>query len=389
MPLLLTYNIAITGVVCILIGISLYNLRRFARLGVPEVATCASTTASTLVSILVPARNEERCIEACIRSLCLQGHANTEVLVLNDGSADATPDILRGLTHEFSNLRVIHGEPLPKGWVGKSWACHQLSMQARGEVLLFTDADTIHQPHTLEQALAFIEKNNVSLLSLVPYQILGTLSEHVVIPMVHVLYFAYVPNDRILQDKRVSISAANGQFMCFTRAGYDAVRGHTSVKNSLVEDVFLAKEVKRAGLRVALADGTNAVSCRMYTSAAEVTRGFSKNFFPATNYNLPTTVIFLAHLLTTYVLPLPMFFYGIVQQSPAIMFLSGAQLLLAGVIRYMISVRFSMPLWHVFLQPLTGLWTVVIGINSIRWAYSSVGAQWKGRSYNSNGTSNA
>ena len=232
-------------------------------------------------------------------------------------------------------------------------------------------------------------QNTIALFSLVPYQELGSIGEHIVIPMVHVLYFAYLPNDLILHNKRVSLSAANGQFMCFTREAYEKVGGHESVRSTLVEDVFLAKEVKRAGLRIALVDGTDAVSCRMYTNAREVTEGFSKNFFPATNYNLPLTVLFLVHVLTTYVLPLPMAIYGVVVGDERIMQLSMLQLGLGAFIRLLISKRFSMPWWHMFLQPLTGLWSTIIGVNSIRWAYSLTGSRWKGRSYDIKGQSHA
>ncbi len=387
MSYLLAYNLVIAAITIALALVSIYNLRRFARM--PSSKGLSVAPDETLVSILVPARNEERCIEACVRSLCEQDHKNTEVIVLNDASTDATGEILSRLTGEFLHLRVIEGAPLPNGWVGKSWACLQLSKQARGETLIFTDADTMHRPDMVRRARAYMTQNNIALFSLVPYQVLGSIGEHVVIPMVHVLYFAYLPNDLILQNKRVSLSAANGQFMCFTRDAYEKVGGHESVRSTLVEDVFLAKEVKRAGLRIALVDGTDAVECRMYTNAREVTEGFSKNFFPATNYNLPLTVLFLVHVLTTYVLPLPMAVYGFVIGDDRIMGLALLQLGLGALIRLLISKRFSMPWWHMFLQPLTGLWSTIIGVNSIRWAYSRTGSRWKGRSYDTKGQSHA
>ncbi|MBK6418638.1 MAG: glycosyltransferase [Ignavibacteria bacterium] len=387
MSYLLAYNLVIAAITIALALVSIYNLRRFARM--PSSKGLSVAPDETLVSILVPARNEERCIEACVRSLCEQDHKNTEVIVLNDASTDATGEILSRLTGEFPHLRVIEGAPLPNGWVGKSWACLQLSKQARGETLIFTDADTTHRPDMVRRARAYMTQNNIALFSLVPYQVLGSIGEHIVIPMVHVLYFAYLPNDLILQNKRVSLSAANGQFMCFTRDAYEKVGGHESVRSTLVEDVFLAKEVKRAGLRIALVDGTDAVECRMYTNAREVTEGFSKNFFPATNYNLPLTVLFLVHVLTTYVLPLPMAVYGFVIGDDRIMGLALLQLGLGALIRLLISKRFSMPWWHMFLQPLTGLWSTIIGVNSIRWAYSRTGSRWKGRSYDTKGQSHA
>ena len=383
--LLSLISIALTAIACMLLAVGLLNLARFPRL--PRVGTVQPETKTC--SILVPARNEERCIEACVRSLCMQDDANFEVIVLDDGSTDTTPQILARLQEEFPALRVITGTPLPQGWIGKSWACHQLSISARGELLLFTDADTVHAPTTVRRTRAYMATHNVSLLTMVPYEELGSFAEHVVIPMVHTLYFAYLPNDLILHHRSVSFSAANGQFMCFTRDAYAVVRGHESVKNSLVEDVFLAKEVKRAGLRISLVDGSDAVSCRMYTNAREVTEGFSKNFFPATSYNLPLTMLFLGHLVTTYVAPVGFVAAGFMLSRTDLVVLSVVQLAAIALIRGMIAYRFAMPWWHMLLGPITGLWAFFIGINSIRWAYSRRGATWKGRAYSQQGTHHA
>lgn len=378
-------SIALTGVASVLLGVALVNLTRFPRL--PNVGP--SEADPVRCSILVPARNEERCVEACVRSLCLQDDPCTEIIVLDDGSSDDTPQILARLQSEFPALRVISGEPLPHGWIGKSWACHQLSKASSGDLLLFTDADTVHAPSTVRRVRAYMRRHKVSLLTMVPHEVLGSFAEHVVIPMVHTLYFSYLPNDLILHHRSVSFSAANGQFMCFTKEGYQAVQGHLCVRNSLVEDVFMAKEVKRAGLRISLVDGSDAVSCRMYTNAREVTEGFSKNFFPATSYNLPLSIVFLAHLFTTYVAPAIVLPLALAAGRKDLVLLSGAQLTMLATIRGVIAYRFSMPWWHIILIPITGAWTILIGVNSIRWAYSRRGALWKGRAYSQQGSHHA
>jgi len=375
----LWWSSALAVAVCsMLLAVSVYNLIRFARLARFEVH---DSRAEPSVAVLVPARNEERCIEACVRSLCRQNYQRLEVIVLNDSSTDGTGRILKSLSGEFSNLRVINGSPLPEGWVGKSWACHQLSQATSADVLLFTDADTVHRPETVARSVRFLSEQKLSMFSLVPYQVLSSFGEHAVIPMVHVLYFSYLPNSLIISNPRVSLSAANGQFMCFSRKGYDLVGGHTAVWNSLVEDVFLARAVKAAGGRIALVDGTDAVSCHMYTGASEVTRGFSKNMFPATGYNLPAILFFLTHLALTYIAPVASLGMGLTMSDTTMVAASSYALATAGFIRLMISIRFRMPLWHMILQPVTAIWTIVIGLNSVRWAYSRTGSQWKGRSY--------
>ena len=369
------YHLVITGTLLVLLGVTVANLKFFRRLPRAEVWSARADSDWPRVSVLVPARNEERCISACVESLCQQNYPNYHIVVLNDGSTDATGTLLADLQTRYQHLTVVTGSPLPDGWVGKSWACRQLSQQATGEYLLFTDADTVHQPDTLRAAVTMAEQDNLDFFSLIPYEELGTFGEHAVIPMVHMLYFSYLPNNLIVQNRRTSFSAANGQFMWFRRQAYEDVGGHTAVHNALVEDVFLAKVMKGAGKRIALVDGTHYVWCRMYTSAREVTDGFSKNFFPGTGYNLPLTTLFMVHLVTAYVAPL-----GFLLAGASLAYVV-PQLAIAGAMRWMIARRFQMPWWHAFLQPATAAWSILIGVNSIRWAFSKKGAQWKGRSY--------
>jgi glycosyltransferase involved in cell wall biosynthesis len=246
------YHIAITTVLVALAFVTAWNLRHFRRLAAP----LSSIQADVLVSVLVPARNEERCIELCIRSLCAQTYSSMEVIVLDDGSTDSTPEILDALLAEFpSRLSVIRGAPLPEGWVGKPWACHQLALAAKGNVLLFTDADTMHQPTVVNAAVTTLMNDDIDFFSLVPYQEMRTWAEHAVIPMVHVLYTSYLPNNLILSHPSISLSAANGQFMCFKREAYEGIGGHSAVRNNIVEDIALAKALKRRGFRIALLDG--------------------------------------------------------------------------------------------------------------------------------------
>lgn len=367
---ILAYQLVITTVLCAMLAICIWNLSRFQRLG------CSSPLPITgpSVSVLIPARNEERCIEACVRSVCMQTYGPVEVIVLDDGSTDATPDILRRLQQEFPLLAVLSGLPLPAGWVGKSWACHQLSSRASGDILLFTDADTVHEVECVAATAKFVEDEGVDFFSVVPYEILRSFGEHAVIPMIHVLFFCYVPNGFIHPSRKDSVASANGQFMCFRRSGYEKSGGHAGVHDSLVEDLFLAKNAKRAGLRMTLVDATQYVSCRMYEDAWQVTQGFSKNFFPATSYSLPLTVALIVHVVTAFIVPVFFWLEGWYV-------LTIIQLSAAACIRLLLALRFRMPWWHAFLQPITAAWTVFIGLNSIRWAYSKQGVRWKGRAY--------
>lgn len=367
---LTVYQLVICATLCWNLAVCIWNLVRLQTLG----ASGPLPTSGPLVSVLIPARNEERCIEACVRSVCMQSYADVEVLVLDDNSTDSTGEILRGLQAEFPGLTVMHGSTLPEGWVGKSWACHQLSEQAKGDILLFTDADTIHHSDSVAATVDFIAKEDVEFFSVIPNELMGSFGEHAVIPMVHVLFFCYVPNGIIHPSRRNTVASANGQFMCFTRTGYTKVGGHESVHNSMVEDLFLAKNAQRAGLRMTMVDATRLVACRMYENARQVTDGFSKNFFPATEYSVPFTLLLVVHVVTAFIVPVALWIDGHY-------ILSVIPLAAAALIRLLIALRFGMPWWHMFLQPITAAWTAFIGLNSMRWAYSKRGVRWKNRSY--------
>ncbi|MBM4178420.1 MAG: glycosyltransferase [Ignavibacteria bacterium] len=366
---------ALTGMATTFLCFAVVNTRKLTRL--PSSAIIPQEK----ISVLVPARNEARCIEACIRSLCAQNLPNLEVIVLNDQSEDNTGIILGRLAAEYSTLRVIDGTPLPDGWVGKSWACHNLSLHATGDVLVFTDADTVHQPDTLARAVASMKDNNLDMLSLIPLQTMKSFAEHAVIPIVHMIFFATMLNIRRIGKHNTTPSAAIGQFIAFTARGYSAIGGHQRVRYSLVEDVFLAKAAAHDGIAFALVDGTDAVDCHMYTSAEEVTKGFSKNLFAAMKYNPLLMIGFIVLQLALYVMPPAMLVYSIVEGRP----LDAAMLLFVILatlsMRYTVAKRFSMPSWHAAIQPVTALWCIAICINSIRWAYSRNGSQWKGRAY--------
>lgn len=387
---LLAYQVIISVVILGMFWVTLVNLLHIKKLPAEPQKPGLDTPR---ISVLIPARNEERCIEACITSLAEQEYTNFEVVVLDDGSTDDTPNILRRMLIKYPNLTVLKGSPLPTGWVGKPWACHQLAQQADGELLLFTDADTTHKPKTLSASVEVLNRYSLDFFSMIPFEVMGTFAENAVIPMVHMLFLSYIPNVLLHKTKQTSFAAANGQFMFFRRVAYEAIGGHTSVHDAIVEDVFLAKVLKAHGKRIGLLDGTSFVACRMYTSAREVTRGFSKNLFPGTGYNLPFTVVLLLHLFTAFIGPVLSLIAGLwlLQANPkqaasipyalALFSLPVQQLAMAGIIRFLIAMRFKMPWWHALIQPLTAIWTIMIGINSIRWAYSNAGSQWKGRSY--------
>jgi chlorobactene glucosyltransferase len=233
------------------------------------------------LSIVVPARDEERSIERCVRSLVAQHGVDAEVIVVDDGSTDGTAAILARLAAEFPSLRVIAGEALPEGWVGKPWACAQGASRASGEWLLFTDADSCHEPHASASTLAFTRANGADALSIMTGQELGTLAERAILPAIlQMIVFASGMLTEINDPRRPDRALANGQYLLVSRTAYDALGGHTAVRGEIVEDIEFARRLKRDGrFRLLVAEGTQLVRVRMYHSLREIWDGFTKNMY--------------------------------------------------------------------------------------------------------------
>ncbi len=374
----LLYHLFILACLLVFFGILLFNLVdvKLMPRGVPS--------ATPFVSVLVPARNEERSIEACVRSLCTQSYPKFEVIVLNDHSTDQTGEILSGLQSEFPMLRVVSGKALPPGWVGKCWACFQLSQVVKGEFLLFTDADTFHDADTLQRAVRSLEDTRADMLSLVPYQTLGSFWEQVIVPLVHFLIMCFLPMRMIWKSNNTAFSFANGQFILFRRTMYEQIGGHEAVKSNIVEDVWLVRATKRAGGKVMVMNGIDAVRCRMYHNLQEAFRGFSKNLFAGLGYNAVAMLAVCVVMFLCFVLP----FYFVLMSlfegafSLETFWLPLMQIGFAVLMRFLIALKFRLNPLYAPLHGLSMVMFIAIALNSMRWIYFGGGAEWKGRRYN-------
>ena len=229
--------------------------------------------ARPLVSVVVPARNEEACLGSCLASLAAQQGVAWEILLVDDGSTDGTRSIAEG----FPGVRILAAGPLADGHSGKCNAVQSGANAARGEWLLFTDADTVHEPGSLARAVAEAEQHEVALLSYSPRQEVRGFWERAVMPVVFAeLASRYRPRE-VCDPALPSVAAANGQYLLIRREAYDAVGGHASVAHTLLEDVELARAVKRSGKRIRFRYGGDAVRARMYRSFAELRDGWTKN----------------------------------------------------------------------------------------------------------------
>lgn len=224
------------------------------------------------MSVIVPARNEEACLGMCLQSLTEQSGGSFEIILVDDGSTDRTREIARS----FPMVRVVDADPPSSGWTGKNNAMTAGARLARGEWLLFTDADTVHGPGSLARAVEEVRQHGAAMLSYSPEQEVHGFWEMAVMPVIFAeLAATYRPS--LVSDPRSPAAAANGQYILIEREAYDAIGGHAAVSGSLLEDVALAKAVKASGRKIFFRFGGDAVRTRMYRSFAQLREGWTKN----------------------------------------------------------------------------------------------------------------
>jgi len=236
------------------------------------MAAANPASSGPLVSVIVPARNEEVSLGACLESLVAQTGVDREIIVVDDGSTDRT----REIAQSFPEVRVISAPPLPAGWTGKNNAMAAGAREARGEWLLFTDADTVHQSGSLARSVAEAQANAAALLSYSPEQEVHGFWEKAVMPVIFAeLAATYQPSQ--VRDPSSTAAAANGQYLLISRTAYEAVGGHAAIASELLEDVALAKAVKSSARKIFFRYGADAVRTRMYRSFAQLREGWTKN----------------------------------------------------------------------------------------------------------------
>jgi chlorobactene glucosyltransferase len=364
----------------VLVLFSASNLFALRRLGSARHRGARGTLEAPSISVLVPARNEERNIAACVESLLTQDYPDFEVLVLDDGSIDRTAEIARGLAAAV-RLRVLGGAPLPGGWLGKNWACHQLAQAASGRLLLFVDADTRHHSRTLSDAAAALQGEGVDLLSVLPRQETRTWAERVIVPLVPWSQHTFFPIALLRRIRCPACATAVGQFMLFRREAYEAIGGYERVRGSTVDDWDLARAIVAEGFRWTLCDGTSRVTTRMYRSFGETVDGFSKNLYARFGYNLPGfAFVWIWLLWLAWQPPVLLVLHAFkVSWVPAaaVPYAATATGLMATT--WLLSdLRFRVPLGHVAFYPLTVLAASIIAVRSVVWRAFG-GGTWKDR----------
>ncbi|OGW60349.1 MAG: hypothetical protein A2V83_03860 [Nitrospirae bacterium RBG_16_64_22] len=231
-----------------------------------------------LVSVVIPARNEEENIGPCVESLRKSAGCAIEIIVVDDESGDRTAEIVQAVQEKDSRVRLVRLNGLEPGWVGKSHALFRGVREARGEWLLFTDADTRHRPRALAECLALAGERNADLVSLSPEQVCGSFWERLLQPEIFSFLESRFPFHEINGDI-ASCAAANGQYLLIRRSVLEDVGGMEAVRSEIVEDLALARLVKEKGFRIHFSPGEGRVEARMYRSFRSLWQGWSKNLF--------------------------------------------------------------------------------------------------------------
>ena len=332
-----------------------------------------------LVSILIPARNEAAVIEETVRSLLAQDAPDLEVLLLDDHSTDGTAALALAAADGDPRLRVLPGADLPAGWLGKNWACRQLAQSARGQILIFTDADVRWANGAVDALLAEFERTQADLLTIWPTQTTVTWGERLVVPLMALVVHAYLPILFVHHSPWALFAAANGQCIAFRRTAYDAIGGHEAVRDNVLEDVTLARLAKTRKLRLRMAEGNHLIGCRMYRSWTEVRDGYAKNILKG--YGSAAGLIAAT------------FFHWIVFLGPWIGLILGAAgvnipgwpwwplgLALWGIaLRALTAIHSQQRVTDALFLPISVVLMTRIAFQSLWWQWRYGGPLWKGR----------
>jgi len=334
-----------------------------------------------MISVCVPARNEERDLRACLASLLEQDYPHFEVIVVDDNSTDGTLGIIRSMQSQYSHLVAIQGDPLPEDWYGKPFALHQASRKARGDWLLFTDADPVFTPQTLATAMRQIETHRLDMLTLLPGADFGSFWERAVQPVIFA-FIAALTRFRKVNDPQSSSAMGVGAFIMVRREMYDRIGGHMPLKQAILEDIGMARLMKQSGAHIRIADGQHLYSIRMYHSLREIWVGWRKNIFIAMKQSIFKTLYYIFWIFGFVLTPWLVAGYHLwVQPEWWLQGMAGTGLAMVVVTQAALCHELKLEKRYLFLFPLGALVMAAIMINSMIQVRFRGGSEWRGRTY--------
>ncbi|MDR3617539.1 MAG: glycosyltransferase [Candidatus Obscuribacterales bacterium] len=394
MPLLgyIILNTLVCGILAALTIIFCWKLRK---VDIPVVTSLTNAQKSEqslpFVSILVPARNEEDKIGRCLQSLLAQDYPNFEVIVIDDCSTDNTLSIIETLAVKDVRVKIVNADEAPAGWLGKCSALVQGVRVAAGQCLIFTDADTFHKPQSVRLATSFLLTEKAELVSFMPVQELGSFWERVAMPALLGSFLIGDPWNKVndLNDPR---AYAYGQYFIVNRKTYEAVGGHGSVHDQILDDIVLGRVVKKNGFKIMAADGSPLYSVRMYTDLKSLWHGLVKNAYTIIDCNPFSLLGILLLINTTLLAPTLLIAYfigfwltGAQHEIPHFGLASALlalQIVLLSVWWHLSTQYYRGVNWlHMMLLPLGSIFVSSLYLESARRVYTGEKMRWKNREY--------
>ncbi len=373
----MTWLLAAPWIVVLLLILHRYTTRR------PRLRDYEPLPTGPLVSVIIPARNEARNIEHCVRSVLATAYALIEVIVVDDRSTDGTAEIVERASDDGGGegrVRLVRGTDPPPGWFGKQWAIVQGYRAANGELLLFADADTRHEPELLPRAVRGLQAERADLFSVLPRQEMRTFWERLIQPQVFFALETRISNLNHVNRTRIVWNAiANGQFILTSRVAYEAVGTHAAVKDTVVDDVLLAQAYVRAGKDIFLAHAREFMATRMYGSLGEILAGWTKNL--ASGVPLMAPPIPVVRTLLPYLMWTPALFWI---APPVLWIVTGwhfaAIATLVSLVTWAASYAAERaPVWYALLYPLGAALVAFIMLRSAWRGGRRI--EWRGRTY--------
>ncbi|QST01381.1 glycosyltransferase [Pontibacillus sp. ALD_SL1] len=344
---------------------------------IKPLANPSDAASNPTVSLLIPMRNEERNIKELVQSLQSLTYPSFECILLDDQSTDQTKKFTVEAIKNDERFSLIVGKSLPEDWNGKVHACHQLSQNAQGEVLLFIDADVRLAPDTIERTVATFDKEQAGMISGFPHYADRSHLSQFLVTLQHFVVYAHLPISIANTTNHPSFTAACGGFIGFTRKAYDAIGGHEAVSSSLLEDVHLARETKKSGHTMKLMNISSYVSCYMYESLKEAIEGFTKNIFIGINKSVGLALLLITWYISLYMLPVGLLIFSITSGQA----LYAIPLILTVLQKGFVDYKNKTPLVYCLLMPFSALLFVFVLTRSMYTSIKGKAYTWKGRSY--------
>lgn len=337
-----------------------------------------------LVSVIVPARNEARNIEACVRSILSTTWPSLDVIIVDDHSTDGTASIARATG---GRVTVVDNPALPDGWFGKQWACHNGARVAKGSFMLFTDADTRHAPELIVRSMNAMRERRADLFTIASSQTMITFWERLLQPHVFGMLLArFGGTERVSRATNPYAKIANGQFMLMRRDAYDRAGGHEAVRTHVAEDLRLAQEWTRLGYSVQMVAAFDYMSTRMYEGFGEIWRGWGKNVWAAGRDTvgggaaMQSVLRVLSPLVPLWEVapPVALLLAAAGVASPTIAAWGAVTFVIDTLFWVALRRVFRVPVWYAVLHPVAA---GVLAALFARASWRGARVEWKGRAY--------